>query len=145
MRLLHRPSILVILAVLFILLCGRAVPGDEDSAKLEREAQTKRRLEFMQAALAECKPASDEITAKGALQVGKSPLLRYDDPTRGMNAETLGLLDGGEWRMGERGRPTALVTLEVYRAAKGGVLGYEFVKLTPARFEVTMPRGPMIP
>jgi len=70
---------------------------------------------------------------KAALKFGKSPLLRYNDETRGF-------LDAGVWRVGESGRPTAFVTIELYRAEEGmAVLTHEFISLSQARFSMTLP------
>ncbi len=45
------------------------------------------------------------------------------------------LATAGVWRVGTEGRPTALVTLEIYRAPNGThVLSYEFLSLTEAKF-----------
>jgi hypothetical protein len=117
--------------------------GDDESDKLEREKQSKRRLEVMQSVIADLKVASEEIAADAALKLGKSPLLRYNDPTRALGDQTKGLLDAGVWRLGESGRPTALVTLEIYRSeGDKAVLSYEFASLVPSRFTIVSPRGP---
>src|SRR5262249_44573815 len=85
----------------------------------------------MQSAIDDCKVTSEEIKADSDLKFGKTPLLRYDDQTRG-------LLDAGVWCLGATRRPTALVTLEIYRLNEGrGKLTYEFVSLSPSRFSMT--------
>ncbi len=61
--------------------------------------------------------APSEKLGKAALAFVAKPQLRYSDPTRG-TAEANVLLDATVWRLGEKGRPTALVTLEIYRASK---------------------------
>jgi hypothetical protein len=65
--------------------------------------------------------------------------LRYSDPTRGgvgvkgQPAVNV-LLDAAVWRLGG-GRPTALVTTEVYQAPDGSrVMSYEFLSLTEKKF-----------
>jgi hypothetical protein len=76
------------------------------------------------------------ITAKSALTFATKPLLRYSDPTRG-STEANVLLDASVWRLGESGRPTALVTLEIYRSSgKESLLSYEFASLTEAKFSL---------
>lgn len=116
--------------------------GDDETEKATLEKQSKRRLELMQAAIAEMEGSSSQIHNAAALKLGKSPSLRYNDPTRQLR-DTKGLLDAGVWRMGEDGRPTALVTLEIYRVdGKSAQLCYEFVSLTPSRFSLVSPRGP---
>ena len=64
------------------------------------------------------------------LRFRAKPLLRYSDPTRGM-LEITALADATVWRLGEKGRPTAIVTLEIYRSADRASLSYEFASLTP--------------
>jgi hypothetical protein len=45
------------------------------------------------------------------------------------------LLDGGVWRLGTEGRPTALVTIEFYQAAgKARVLAFEFLSLSGMKY-----------
>ncbi len=57
------------------------------------------------------------------------PLFRYDDETRGY-------VDGTVWRLGETGRPLALVTAELHpHYLNGGpVIVYDLLSLTPKRF-----------
>src|SRR5713101_3307313 len=97
----------------------------------------------MQATIGELDVSSSQIQAAPALKLGKSPLLRYNDPTRQLGDTTKGLLDAGVWRLGESGRPTALVTLEIYRVeGRTAFLCYEFASLVPSRFSLVSPRGP---
>jgi hypothetical protein len=108
------------------------------AASAEDDPQAKRRLEAMQAAAGALEPTSSEVKAKAALTTAPRPLLRYNDPTRGGVKEESSnnvLVDAGVWRLGTEGRPTALVTLEIYRAPDGAhVLSYEFLSLTEAKF-----------
>jgi hypothetical protein len=110
----------------------RGVPADDDP-------QAKRRLEIMQAAMAALETKSDDLKPK-ALTVAPTPLLRYSDPTRGgVKAESSNnlLVDATVWRLGTEGRPTAIVTLEIYRHPDGThVLAYEFLSLTATRFSL---------
>jgi hypothetical protein len=111
---------------------------DAKPQKLADEAQAKQRLEIMQAALASLEPESSEVTPKAALTFAAKPLLRYSDPTRD-TSEGAGkfLLDAGVWRLGTEGRPTALVTLELYQAPGAArVLGFEFLSLTDTKFSL---------
>jgi len=93
----------------------------------------------MQAAVDALEAKSSELKPK-ALTVAPKPLLRYSDPTRGGVKEESNnnvLVDASVWRLGTEGRPTALVTLEIYRFPSGAhVLSYEFVSLTPAKFSL---------
>lgn len=132
-----------LLVVFVVLQAGGHCRGDDASDKSEREKQSKRRLEVMQSAIDDLKVSSNEIETDAALKLGKSPLLRYNDPTRGLGDRSKGLMDAGVWRLGESGRPTALVTLEIYRdQGERAILSYEFASLVPSRFAILSPRGP---
>lgn len=116
-------------------LAAAAVGQDSNDAAVRREA--KQRLELMQAVIGEFVAESDQISSEPRLKFASKPLLRYSDPTRGLEDTTL-LLDASVWRLGESGRPTALVTLEIYRSPnKPDTLSYEFLSLTPDMFSLT--------
>jgi hypothetical protein len=113
---------------LFLLLVS-SMPAEEDP-------QAKQRLRLMEEAVQSIEPESSELKTKEALTVASKPLLRYNDPTRGAN-EAAGnfLLDATVWRLGTEGRPTALVTIEIYQSAGAPrLLSYEFLSLTEAKF-----------
>jgi hypothetical protein len=115
-----------------VLWASAAPAGDDLDAK--------KRLEYMQAMVASLTPESSELKAKAALAFAPKPLLRYNDPTRGgvkTEAPVNVLLDATVWRLGTEGRPTALVTVELYQFPNGSrVLSYEFLSLTAARFSL---------
>lgn len=105
-----------------------------------------RRLGQMRAAVTALTP-STTVLKPAALAVGPTPLLRYSDPTRGgvkeENANNV-LLDAAVWRLGGTGRPTALVTTEVYQLRTGErLLSFEFLSLTDERFTLTHPTEPV--
>jgi hypothetical protein len=107
------------------------------SASAQDDPQAKQRLQFMQAAVESLEPESSDLPSKAALAVAPKPLLRYSDPTRGGIKESAVnvLVDAGVWRLGAEGRPTALVTVEIYREPAGSsVVAYEFLSLSEARF-----------
>ena len=92
------------------------------SAQGQDEAEAKERLKLMQAAVDSMEPESTELKPKTTLAAVPTPLLRYNDPTRGgIKVESANnfLLDAGVWRLGTEGRPTALVTIEIYQAPDG--------------------------
>ena len=102
----------------------------------EDEPQAKQRLKWMQEAVHSLEPKSSELESKTALTFASKPLLRYSDPTRGA-IEVVGsvLLDATVWRLGTEGRPTALVTVEIYRANnRSRMLAFEFLSLTEAKY-----------
>ncbi len=105
------------------------------------EERAKQRLELMQTAVDGLEPESAQAKSKEALTFVSKPLLRYSDPTRGgINAAAENitvLLDAGVWRLGTNGRPTALVTVEIYQAPdKSRVLALEFLSLSETKFSL---------
>jgi hypothetical protein len=118
-----------------LLALGLLVPALAAAPEKE-DPESKQRLELMRAAVRDLVPESSELKAKDALAVAPEPLLRYSEPTRDLKA-TGGCLDAGVWRLGAEGRPTALVTVEIYRADGGArVLSYEFLSLTDKTFSL---------
>jgi hypothetical protein len=109
------------------------------AAFADDDPEAKRRLAVMQASVEALAAKSDDLKPK-ALAPATQPLLRYNDPTRGGVKEEGNnnfLLDAGLWRLGSEGRPTALVTLEIYRQPDGKhVLSYEFLSLTERKFSL---------
>jgi hypothetical protein len=102
------------------------------------EQEAKKRLEYMQAALTNLEIKSSDLKAK-ALVVSDKPLLRYSDPTRGLDEKAPKniLLDAGVWRLGTEGRPTALIGIEMYQPPTGPrILSYEFLSLTETKFSL---------
>jgi hypothetical protein len=108
------------------------------SASAQDDPEAKQRLEFMKAAVESLEPEPSELKSKAALAVVPKPLLRYSDPTRGgVRVAANVLLDAGVWRLGTEGRPTALITIEIYQNRDGSrVLAYEFLSLSEAKFSL---------
>jgi hypothetical protein len=100
------------------------------------DPQSKRQLELMQAAVGSLQPGSEELKTKTALTFASKPLLRYSDPTRGgVGGAANVLLDASVWRLGTEGRPTALVTVEIYQTADASrILAFEFLSLSETKF-----------
>jgi hypothetical protein len=105
-------------------------------ASAEDEPQAKQRLEFMQAELRTLELESVASKPKAVFTFASKPLLRYSDATRGIGeAENNYLLDAGVWRLGTAGRPTALVTIEIYQVPdKSRVVAFEFLSMSEAKF-----------
>jgi hypothetical protein len=126
-----RSAVWVVLGVLVLTASAAAAQEKEDK-------DAKQRLEYMQAAVGSLESKSSELKAKDALAATSKPLLRYSDPTRGGIKEEAAnnvLLDATVWRLGATGRPTALVTLEIYQLPNGArVLSYEFLSLSESKF-----------
>jgi hypothetical protein len=107
------------------------------SVSAQDEAQAKQRLELMQAAVGSLELETTESKPKAALTFASKPLLRYSDPTRGgINEAAVNvLLDASVWRLGTEGRPTALVTVEIYQAPDTSrILAFEFLSLSERKF-----------
>ncbi len=123
------------LRFLGLLLALSAIPVLRAQDKDSDEAARKQRLVLMEQTIAGFEAKSEAGLSNPALTFTAKPLLRYSDPTRGAGANVL--LDASVWRLGEAGRPTALVTLEIYRAADGAaLLSYEFAALADAKFSL---------
>ena len=121
--------------------CGIAIvrAGRADDAlseeKEQKEQRSKHRLEIMKSAIDALAISADTNEAKSSLKFAPAPLLRYNDETRGF-------LDGTVWRLGETGRPRALVTIELYRHREGtALLTYEFFSLSPSRLSLDSTRN----
>lgn len=120
---------------LALLLVLTAIPVLHAQETDPDEAARKQRLVLMEQTIAGFEVRSEAGLSKPALTFTAKPLLRYSDPTRGAGANVL--LDASVWRLGEAGRPTALVTLEIYRAADDtALLSYEFAALSDAKFSL---------
>ncbi|HZN32959.1 MAG TPA: hypothetical protein VFB80_04040 [Pirellulaceae bacterium] len=110
----------------------RALPAQDDEAAVSRK-----RLALMEQTIASFVVKSDQIAAADRLKFPGVPLLRYSDPTRGTTEENV-LIDATVWRLGAQGRPTGLVTLEIYRStAETGILAYEFSSFVSDRFSLS--------
>jgi hypothetical protein len=110
------------------------------AATAEDDPDSKKRLELMQAAVGGLAPESSDVKDKSALAIAAQPLLRYSDPTRGgvkfEHSDNV-LIDAGVWRVGGEGRPTALVTVELYRSPDGSrTVSIEFLSLTESKFSL---------
>ena len=131
-------STCVALASAILALCcvatGSSHGSDETTAPSEKEQRSKRRLEIMKSAIDDFKVSTKADSPESALKFAPNPLLRYNDETRGF-------LDAGVWRLGETGRPRALVTIELYRyREETALLTYEFLSLTSSQLSLASPR-----
>src|SRR5688572_7559805 len=111
----------LVVGLIALLICRWGM-GDE-------EAVRKLRLQMMEQVIADVEIESAPGSSQQAPAFSPKPLLRYSDPTRGLGETDANvLLDASVWRLGVAGRPTALVTLEIYRSTtETGVLSYEFL------------------
>ena len=89
------------------------------------DAAARRAAAFLQTT-AEKLAIEADASNKASLTLVKAPLLKYSDPARGYSA-------AGVWRLGEKGRPQAIVSLEYWLRAETDEprLMYELVSLAP--------------
>ncbi|MCI0359316.1 MAG: hypothetical protein L0211_12630 [Planctomycetaceae bacterium] len=106
---------------------GQGPAGDDAAAR--------RAAEFLQAAAESLKIEADDAD-NARLALRKSPIFKYSDPARGYSA-------AGIWRLGQAGRPQAIVSLEYWLRAETDEprLMYELVSLTDAPFTVSSARA----
>jgi hypothetical protein len=110
---------------------GRPSFAQEQSAQADQQ----KAAEFLQTAVESLTIEADDADPK-RLALRKSPLFKYSDPARGYSA-------AGVWRLGETGRPQALVSLEYWLRGETDEprLMYELVSLTDARLTVSSTRA----
>lgn len=86
-----------------------------------------RRMEVMKSRINTVRVASGDPAVPDRMQ--PEPLFRYDDETRGY-------VDGTVWRLGESGRPLALITAELHPKYLGGdpAIVYDMLSLTNKPF-----------
>src|SRR5262245_18859558 len=130
-------ALFVICHVLLAMSIPCLATGQPDKSQADDESR--QRLDFMQSTIERFRVSSEVVSPPSRLKLSGKPLLRYNDPTRGLGDQTDGLLDATMWRVGEGRRPTAFLTLEIYRRREGGdVMSYEFVSLTPAGLSMVL-------
>lgn len=131
-----RHLLVALSAIACLVVTIRAKAEDSATEKEGPQRSANGRPEVMQAAIGDLRTSSAVIESPSRLQFVMRPLLRYDDQTRG-------LFDAGIWRLAEKGRPIAFVTLELYQSgANAEMLSYEFVSLTKDGFVMKSARGP---
>jgi hypothetical protein len=113
------------------------------TAVADEDRQSPARLKLMEQEVAEFAVEAPGAAA-GSTRFAAKPLLRYSDPTRGLTEANV-LMDATVWRLGEQGRPRAIVTLEIYRSsATEGILSFEFLSLSPDPFTMQHRTEPQI-
>lgn len=136
----RRIAPIVALGLLLHATAIRSAEEEPPDAKADRAA--KARLEMMRKTIDDFHVRSSQIESPAALKFRDEPILRFNDQSRLGDNGALALLDATAWRLGETGRPLAIVTLEIYPFNEAtGVLTYEFVSLTPSAFEMKNSRG----
>lgn len=92
------------------------------------EALAARRSEILRARVAAAKAESEEAGFPARFAAG--PIFKYSDPARGYVAAAV-------WKLGDEGRPRALLTTELDRSDHGKpCLSYEYSSLTATPFSI---------
>jgi hypothetical protein len=118
---------LVILAGLPFVLLASVVAGQTDEPpKAKDDELTTQRYELMKQRIANVKVGSTE--AGFPEKLAAKPIFRYTDPARSYVAAAV-------WKLGNEGRPRAVVTTELHRQYFGRPrIVYEYLSLTSAKF-----------
>ncbi len=104
----------------------------KEAATAEKDDVAERRMSVMKSRAESFRfSASDAEFPK---QLQPMPLFRYEDQTRGY-------VDGTVWRLGEQGRPLAIITAELHPnyLNAGSVIVYDFLSLTERPFAAKSP------
>jgi hypothetical protein len=135
-----RFAMTLLLGGLVLMTSAASLRGQDEQAE---PSKADSRMKVMREAIDKFRVTSAEIKSEGDLKFSERPLLRYNDQTRESGQGIQGVLDATVWRLGESGRPKAIVTLEIYQVRDGNpLLTYEFVSLTPQKFQMRNLRGP---
>ncbi len=123
-----RPACVVLLTACASL----AFAADEPEADAPQRDIARERFKVMTERIESFSFSSAERSFPKALQ--KTPLFRYDDETRGY-------VDGTIWRLGEKGRPLAIITAELHpNYLNGGPrVVYDFLSLSERAFTARSP------
>jgi hypothetical protein len=111
--------------------------ADEEPADSKAKDAAGQRLSIMRDAIDSFQVMSPQSYSEDPLTFADRPLLRYNDQSREAGRGIKGVLDATMWRLGEKGRPKAVVTLEIYLVENGSpLLTYEFVSLSPQKLDM---------
>jgi hypothetical protein len=111
--------------------------NDNEPAKDRAEELIAHRFELMQSRVAALKVESDKTSVPS--QFAANPIFKYSDPARGYVAASV-------WKLGEHGRPLALLAVELDRNTYGRpCIGYEYGSLTNTPFKVTFEKSTWSP
>lgn len=120
---------LAVFVIPFVVLLWTTQAGSDESSQDKDDDLSAQRLELMRKRIASVKVTSSE--AGFPSDFASKPIFRYSDPARGYVAAAV-------WKLGEEGRPRALITTELYRLFNGQPrIVYEHLSLTPTRFSAT--------
>ena len=120
---------IVLRAILVVCIpaASEALAAGENDGSADKPDIARQRLEIMTSRIDGIVVSSKDPDFPKRLE--PTPLFRYDDETRGY-------VDGTVWRLGEKGRPLAIITTELHpRYLNGGPkVVYDFLSLTERPF-----------
>ncbi|MBS0202236.1 MAG: hypothetical protein JSS49_04995 [Planctomycetes bacterium] len=127
--LLSQHRFLVGCALALVVSVNAMVWSEDDKPPATRaETLQAQRFELMQSHIAGFKVESDETGF--ATRFAPKPIFKYSDPARGYVAASV-------WKLGEQGRPKALIAVELHRAAYSKPsICFEYASLTKSPFTV---------
>ncbi len=112
-----------------LLISITALARSDEADKSRDDELSAQRIELMQKRVASIMVTSNEDGFPN--QFESKPIFRYSDPARGY-------VSAAVWKLGEKGRPRALITTELHRLFYGSPrIVYEYLSLTPTRFSAT--------
>lgn len=116
--------------LLSVVLLAMATLGRAEEPKKDADSDlVARRFALMESRMASVEVASNEQGFPK--QFSSKPIFRYTDPARKYVAAAV-------WKLGDEGRPRAIITTELYRQFYGSPrIVYEYLSLTPTKFTVT--------
>lgn len=113
-------------ALIFLTVSSVTFSADDSVDKAKDSELSLERLKLMQNRMAAVKVSSagPDVPAKFSAK----PIFRYSDPARGY-------VSAAVWKLGDEGRPRAIITTELHRQFHGKPrIVYEFLSLTPNSF-----------
>jgi len=116
------------LAIVFLVSLRHTNADDDAKGRPENEAVAKQRLAVMQERVSAFRVASDDESI--ASRFDDKPIFRYSDPARR-------ILSSAIWRLGAKGRPRALICVELRPFGGRPSIVYEFLSLTETPFSAT--------
>jgi hypothetical protein len=109
------------------LMASLSVAGDDKEDPAPDRDVARQRLEVMTSRIDSVVISSNDASVPNRMQ--PTPLFRYDDETRGY-------VDGTVWRLGEKGRPLAIITAELHPhyLNRDARVVYDLLSLTDRKF-----------
>jgi len=122
----HQIGLRPVIAASFLCIATALAADEREETPAQRDI-ARQRMEVMTSRIESIVVSSRDPGVPRQLQM--TPLFRYDDETRGY-------VDGTVWRLGEKGRPLAIITAELHPnyLSSGPRVVYDFLSLTDRPF-----------